>query len=325
MTITAKVVCDSISPRGIRLTTLELRYPRFIHAEFMTHRQFSRNASSSRAIPVERLIADVEMDPAVPIRWGLNGKGMQDHGEMSPVGECLAYAEWIAARDAAVRCARRFLRLREVPHKQIVNRIIEPFSHITVLVTATEWDNFFKLRRHPSAQPEIQKLADDIYIAMAESDPVKKKPGEWHVPYITDTDVEATLRYVMDDMPSLGLSFALVEEMAMTILCNISVARCARVSYLRHDGKKASIDEELALFLRLMGEDPKHASPAEHQATPDGLAQDNPSAPLIWEEPELHGNFVGWKQYRKMFVGESVVQNARTIKEVIHGKNRFHV
>ena len=154
MTITAKIIADSISPAGARLTTLQLRYPRFIHAEFMTHRMFSRNASSSRAIPVERLIQDVLDDPAMPVFWGKNQPGMQaredhhalvggegvsgyDHFDDSITRE----AAWLISRGIAIQHAREFAKAGY--HKQIVNRLLEPFSHINVVVTATEWENFF--------------------------------------------------------------------------------------------------------------------------------------------------------------------------------------
>lgn len=325
MTITAKVVTDSISDAGIRLTTMKLRYPRFIHAEFLTHRQFSRNASSSRAIPIQRIIEEVEKDPVIPVRWGRNGKGMQDHGEMSKSAQKVALDKWLMARDAAVMGAKHFLALSEVPHKQIVNRILEPFAHITVLVTATEWANFFALRRHPAAQPEIQILAEAMFQAMEASEPVSKKSGEWHLPFVYPYDVDDAIKYVRDDMPLLGSSFTMFEEMVTTVLRNTSVARCARVSYLKHNGTKATLDEEMALFMRLMGDNPKHASPAEHQGTPDYIEYQGPDNLLGWSAPELHANFVGWKQYRKMIVDESVEQNSRNVKEVPVGEDHVHI
>jgi hypothetical protein len=204
MTITAKIIADSVSPQQVRLTTIQLRYPRFIHAEFMTHRVFSRNASSSRAIPVDRLIKDVMEDPAMPIYWGKNQKGMQAEQECdTPVQYGIiprsnhigawneaAYITneeaWLKARDNAVGMARAFTQAGY--HKQIVNRLLEPFCHINVVVTATEWSNFFALRDHEGAQPEIRELAQWMKEAMKRSTPHRLEPGDWHVPYLTEEE-----------------------------------------------------------------------------------------------------------------------------------------
>ena len=187
MTIEAKVVLDSISEEGVRLTTMELTYPRFIHAEFMTHRVFSRNASSSRAIPVEKMIERVKKEPAEPVHWGKNQPGMQANEELQWDALVQTRKAWLEARDAAVKFAARMHELGA--HKQIVNRVLEPFSHITVLVTATEWDNFFALRCHPDADPTMRTLAEAMREAMAASDTYNAQPGwSWHLPYITEAD-----------------------------------------------------------------------------------------------------------------------------------------
>lgn len=287
MTITAKVIADSIGPAGIRLTTLQLRYPKFIHGEFMTHRVFSRNASSSRAIPVERLIQDVIDDPAMPVYWGSNRPGMQAGEEVKEL--YWVKEEWLNARDGAVQCARELSSLGL--HKQIVNRIIEPWCHINVVVTATEWANFFALRRHKDAQPEMKALADTMFDAQQASTPIRLKIGEWHLPYVTETDVEP-----------LADSF---EPDDWKTLVKLSVARCARVSYLTHEGKSPNPEEDLKLYERLIGSTPLHASPAEHQATPDQRNNfGNELGP--WYHQNLWGNFVGWCQYRKTLPDESV-------------------
>jgi thymidylate synthase ThyX len=77
--ISAKIIADSISESeyGDRITTFELEYPRFIHGELMTHRLFSRNAASSRAIPINKMMDQVLTAPAMPVEWGLNKSGMQ--------------------------------------------------------------------------------------------------------------------------------------------------------------------------------------------------------------------------------------------------------
>lgn len=275
MTITAKVIADSISPDGIRITTMQLRYPKFIHGEFMTHRVFSRNASSSRAIPVERLIQDVMDDPATPIHWGKNQKGMQADTENNTVvitdgGPMESRTAWLRARDKAVEAARAFTNAGY--HKQIVNRLLEPFCHINVVVTATEWNNFFTLRRHPDAQPEMRVLAETILAEMKGTEPLELKYEEWHLPYIDKEDTGDLLENAI----------------------KVSVARCARVSYVTQDGKKSSIEDDLILYERLVGAQPLHASPAEHQATPNNLQEDL-----------INGNFKGWIQHRKLLSGEN--------------------
>lgn len=295
MTISAKVIADSISDAGKRITTMQLRYPRFVHAEFMTHRVFSRNASSSRAIPVERLIQDIIDDTAMPIHWGKNQPGMQadeQHDALVylPVAANLVSARdhdeaWAKARDAAIGFARAFDEAGY--HKQIVNRLLEPFSHINVVVTATEWANFFGLRRHPDAQPEIRELADQMWGAMDTSKPVTIGPGGWHLPYVDAYDKE-----VWD--------FGKKNPQITNLGQKLSVARCARVSYLTHDGKKPDIASDLALYDRLVGAQPLHASPAEHQATPDIHLN------MGWMEGHLHGNLVGWVQYRKTLPNENI-------------------
>jgi thymidylate synthase ThyX len=306
VTISAKIIADSISPDNIRLTTMQLRYPRFIHAEFMTHRMFSRNASSSRAIPVERLIKDVMDDTAMPIHWGKNQKGMQadkecDERVMSwhfdaPYGASWTNKEaWLFARDNAIKVAKAFDEAGY--HKQIVNRLLEPFSHINVLVTATDYANFFALRDHKDAQPEIRELAQQMRAAMWNSTVKTLKAGEWHLPYVNDEDWISASDLVQPGTPDGDQ----VYRQKLDLMTRVSVARCARVSYLTQEGKKPTIEEDIALFQRLIGSHPLHASPAEHQATPD----DNMGLNCIdWLHPELHGNFNGWIQYRKTLPGE---------------------
>ena len=277
MTITAKSVLSSISPEGVRIDTLLLRYPRFIHAEFMTHRQFSRNASSSRAIPVERLIADVENDPAMPIFWGKNRKGMQAREELGDIEKGCAIDSWLEAKDNAVRAASSMAA--GGAHKQIVNRILEPFAHINVVVTATEWDNFFALRIHEDAQPEIKVLAEAMKLALDMSDPQILTFGEWHLPFVT-----------ADEISEYGLSDCNGE------LRYISAARCARTSYKTHDGRVSTLEEDIALGERLTKSRPFHASPFEHQAMPDFYIETETGEE--WFQPDLHRNFTGWIQNR---------------------------
>jgi len=269
LTITAKVILHSISPEREKIATLQLRYPKFIHAEFMTHRDFSRNASSSRAIPVERLIQDIIRDPAMPVYWGKNQTGMQARQELNAVEQVAAENAWRHARDYAIMQARELIKLGV--HKQIANRVLEPFSHINVVVTSTKWANFFALRRHADAQPEIKALADAMWEALEASIPQFVGYGGWHLPYVDEGIID----------PDMAIK--------------LSVARCARVSYLTHEGKKPNINDDLALYDRLVGSVPLHASPAEHQATPEVMGR-----------RKGNSNFHGWTQYRKLLPEEYV-------------------
>ena len=273
--ISAKIVEDSISQVGARVTTIQLTYPRFIHAELMTHRVFSRNASSSRAIPVKRMLEMIRNEPAMPIHWGKNQPGMQASEELTGYALDEVKALWLRAAESAAGYAEAMML--QGAHKQIANRVLEPFQHIQVLVTSTEWDNFFSLRAHPAAQPEIQALAVLMRDVMNESKPRLLEMGEWHLPYVSAEEREDT---------SLWANYKLQR---------ISAARCARVSYMKHDGDVPNIDEDLALCERLVGSVPRHASPIEHQATPDLLIPGKG-----WGRPDLHGNFKGWRQYRQM-------------------------
>ena len=160
MGFSARVLRDSVSPAAVRLTTMEVRYPRFIHAEFLTHRNFSRNSASSRAIPIRKMIEAVRSEPAMPLWWGRNQSGMQARQEIDPAAQALAKAEWQRALEDALAHAERLAAKDIDLHKQLVNRVLEPFAWITVIVTATEWANFFTQRTHEDAQPELKHIAE---------------------------------------------------------------------------------------------------------------------------------------------------------------------
>lgn len=261
--ITADIITDSISEVGKRIITLSLYYPRFIHAEFMTHRMFSRNASSSRAIPTEKLIQDIIDNPVEPVYWGKNMKGMQAQEELTGQNKDNARWGWMMAQRRAIEYAEYLNKLGA--HKQIVNRVLEPYSHIRVCVTATEWDNFFKLRLHPAAQPEMQALAKAMKDAMGTSTPKLLTLGQWHLPYVSEDEQR---------------------EYGVTISKTLSVARCARVSYRLHDGTPTHMQADEELYKRLLVE--QHMSPFEHQATP------------FHHAVTRSNNFYGWEQLRKL-------------------------
>jgi len=315
--ISAKVVCDSIA-NGIRITTLELRYPRFILAELNTHRVFSRSSASSRAIPVAKMIEQVENDPAMPIHWGKNQAGMQAKEQWSyPVTNPYSQRPnprefaWKEAGEIASKYAFGFSQAGY--HKQIVNRLLEPFQFMKTVVTSTEWDNFFKLRDHPAAQPEIQELACCMKKAMEKSDAVELEYGGLHLPYVT----EAEFNELESEKGNM---------IACSRLIKASVARCARVSYMKHDNSSPDIEDDIELYntlvvrpytmkngMYLPEDDPIHASPAEHQATPMKIVNvynHTPELEAAFEQDGVShidrnmncwsGNFRGWVQHRKL-------------------------
>lgn len=300
--IKATVIADSISPLGIRLTTFELVYHRYIHSEFMTHRMVSKNSASSRAIPTAKLLEQVRTNPMMPIHWGQNQKGMQAGQELTARGREEAEARWLWAAGQAADAAEGMLEAGL--HKQVANRVLEPFVAMRVIATATEWNNFFHLRLHPDAQPEIQELAKQMRIAREAATPTLLHPGMWHLPYITpkDTvDVVNHLKYdrITRDEPK--------QSEIIDMLRMISVARCARVSHNNFEGRPSTVQEDLALYDKLVGSSPLHASPTEHQATPDVLTGYGDDGEEEWQLPShYHGNFKGWIQYRKTLKGENV-------------------
>ena len=245
MTTEVKIIADSISPTGVRITTMQLKYPRFIHSELMTHRVLSRNASSSRAIPVSRMLKYIWNDPAIPIYWGSNKPGMQAGTELPTFRRLLAIGLWKLAGKAI--CIPVWCMAKLGLHKQVSNRLLEPWLHIHVVVTSTEWDNFFNLRCHKDAQPEIRQLAFKMRSMLTLSRPRYIDYGEWHLPYVNCLDRR---NYSIED----------------TI--KMSAARCCRVSYVNHEGKHTSLKEDIDRYNSLVEADPPHMSPVEHQATP---------------------------------------------------------
>lgn len=268
MNIEAKVILDSVSHKGVRLTTFQLKYHRFIHSELMTHRVFSRNASSSRAIPVMKVLRQVWSDPAIPIHWGQNQPGMQANAQLDGWKKTAARTLWKLA--GKVACVFAYAMVKVGLHKQVANRILEPWQFIHVVLSATTFDNWFALRDHSDAQPEIRELAQKMRKALNGSHPARLKPGQWHLPYLTFSE-----RAVL----STGTAR------------KVSAARCCRVSYLKHDGKESDIFEDEKLCDRLTKSKPIHASPFEHVASP----LDNSNL--------RSGNFQGWMQYRELVEG----------------------
>jgi thymidylate synthase ThyX len=269
--IEAAIIADSISQHGIRLTTIQCKYPRMILPEVLTHRKFSRNTSSSRAIPTSTYIKRMIEDPAMPEMWGKNQKGMQaeEFYTSEEIGEI--EKDWLELRDIIMSFVKERFVDKWNLHKQIANRPLETFLHTYQVITATDWENFFNLRRHPDAQPEIHAIADAMWEAMVNSVPRMLCPGEWHLPYILEEDTQA------------GHS--------INTLLKVATARCARVSYKTHDGQKTDIEKDIQLHDMLLSSG--HNSPLEHAA-------------YALETSEYFGNFRGWMQYRKTIPGEAV-------------------
>jgi thymidylate synthase ThyX len=301
MAYEAKIILDSVNPyTEARLTTWELSYPRFVHSELMTHRVFSRNSASSRAIPVKKMIERVKNDPVFPVFWGKNQAGMQASVELNEWEREKAEALWLQARDSNISTVERMIAkecLRcesrgygidasrfdgpEVIHytcyeckgsgkgldlhKQIANRLLEPWMFITIILSATEFGNWFNLRHHKDAQPEIRKLAvmmAELYHSHQPQDRIE------HIPMLRE-----------EELLWVG-----------SLKKKVATARIARVSYLNHDGTKSIPEEDFKLHDRLA--DSGHWSPFEHVAT-------------AMQQPEWSGNFFSWFQYRKEFSNEN--------------------
>lgn len=294
-----QIIADSAGPNGIRLTSLLITLPRIVLPELNTHRVFSRNSASSRAIPFHRQVERLKADPFIPEEWGRNKRGMQAGEPVDPEDARMAEAMWRDAMEEAIVHAEWIAETIGV-HKQLANRLLEPFLPHTVLITATEWTNFFRLRCHPDAQPQIRRAAEAMRTAMRDSTPATLPGGAWHLPFVDEAEVA-----------DLGLRRAIA----------VSVGRCARLSYLTHDGQRdPEADVALANRLLMSG----HMSPFEHvaQAIPGAVwdalleaqseandalaAKCVPSLGMADPNTLLYsGNLRGWRQLRKCLHGEA--------------------
>jgi len=276
MTIKARVIAHSSHPQpgSPDLITLELYNPQIVHADFMTHRMFSRNAASFRAKPGRRLRAEIFDDLAEPVSYGTAKAGMQA-GPPTWWQTLIGKALWRLAAFCALVISAAMDRVGLA--KEVYNRIVMPYAHMSVVCTGTEhaWANFLHLRNHPDADPTIQALAEAVRQAIQASTPTPVPYGGWHSPYHAD-DVQR------------------------------SVAACARVSYksFANAGTPSTREEDLKLYARLVGGNPKHASPAEHQATPN----------VDPNERTNHGNLGPyWHQHRHDLQGESFFDLVATL------------
>jgi len=273
MSIDVKILADSTCA-GTRLTTLQLRYPRMIHAEVMTHRVFSRNASSSRAVPIKKVIAGIEADPAIPL-WTLNEPGMSGKFANATVSE-KATKVWLDALKDVTKHVEELINLGI--HKQDANRLLEPFSHISVVLSSTEWDHFMNVRPKPDAQPVMQELAVQIREALLSSEPTAKDFWQetsnsklasawnncWHLPYVNPSELEE-LANPSPEVLEAARNLANIPNVEQLLPCLVSASRCARVSYLNHEGERDLV-KDITLACRLLTS--FHWSALEHQATP---------------------------------------------------------
>ena len=308
--IKATVICDSISEQGVRLTTFEIEYPRIVMSEFNTMRAISKNSSSSRAIPVSKMLEHTKSINLKPIYFGSKKSGMQAGDEL--VGEDLQYAKstWESALHSMVHSAKILDGCGVA--KEVCNRLVEPFQLVKVVCTATDWDNFFNLRLHPDADPNICMLAYKMYQAMEESKPYELKEGEYHLPYVNvGWNGKGEMCYFDEDFNSVELEQAI----------RLSAASCASVSY-RTEGM--TLEKADKIFDMLIKAEVVHSSPLEHCATPVkpkfnelGKVRVNCSEPQSWQQGVTHmnkqgelcsGNLRGWVQYRHLLPNNTAWQ-----------------
>lgn len=295
--ITADVIQYSkCAITGKEIVTFELVYPRIVHSEFMTHRMFSRNAASSRAIPIAKIIDMVRKDPAVPSHWGKNQPGMQAREELTGWELDAVRELWFDAAFNAADIAEEMDA--HGAHKQIANRIMEPFQWIKVVLTYTEGENWYWLRDHTDADPTIHELARKMWEALKTKTPFEIYPGEWHVPYVNRVRDAGGLKYLTeiyiseDNYESQWLT--LEEALAVSSSC------CAQVSYRVLD---LSLAKALTIYARLVESEPVHASPFEHQATPMRKNPDFRSKGITHKDRDgkyWSGNYQGFIQHRQL-------------------------
>lgn len=297
--IVARIVADSVNKSGNRITTFELEYHRFIHSELMTHRLFSRNAMSSRAVPISKMIEQVRNSPATPIHWGKNQAGMQAKVECED--KDWHKQQWFNAAEFAANVAENMSHPENiqfghtVAHKQIVNRLLEPFQMMKTVLTATEFDNFFWLRCDPDAQPEIQELANCMFEAMKQSQPELLESKQWHTPYVEHIFKGGKFEsYCLTDEEDNVIKL-LTEEEAKAI----SASCCAQVSYRTLNN---TYEKAMDIYSKLASGRKVHASPFEHVATPmsDSPSHENGVTHKDNVGNYWSGNFKGWIQLRQI-------------------------
>lgn len=296
--IYVRVLKDSISPEGDRLFSIHAHYPRIILAEVNTHKIISKCGSSSRAIPILKSIEALEQNFFLPSYWGKNQSGMQAKEEISIEDQDKAKKIIQSHFKSSVKMVKKLLDLGL--HKQVCNRYLEPFMYQNTIISATEWDNFFKLRFHEDCEPHFFQLAKCIKKAFDEHTPEQLLPGEWHLPFIdTKRDENNKLIYGLSDETGF-------EEVSLEIAKKISCSTVAQISYRKED---RTIDTANKVFDKLLNSEPKHSSCSEHQGTPidynslsDMNFLDDKGITHMDRLYNLWGkNFKGWKMLRSEF------------------------
>ena len=296
--IKSKVICDSVNDKGSRMTTLEIEYPRFILSELNTHRMLSKNSASSRAIPTKDMYQQLLHHGAEPVQWGKNQSGMQAHQNLD--GELLEEARqvWMNAKDSALVYHQQLTEIGV--HKQITNRITEPWMMMKTVISGTEWANLFYLRDHHQAQPEFKELAYCMHESMKRSTPQELLPGEWHLPYVKLCRDKLGVVYYQDHN---GLELSLRQARVISASC------CAQVSYRKNDD---TLEKAERIYKQLIESTPAHASPVEHQATPmQPIGLESPFSEPGCTHVDRYGyrwsgNLREWTQFRKLIPNEAV-------------------
>lgn len=238
--VSVKVISHSVnSNNDVEAITYELEYPRYIHGEVLTHRVFSRNSQSSRAVPVVS-VYEANRNFVKPIYFGKNKAGMSSVDELDPESKAKAEAIWDYIAQESFKASEELSKLGL--HKQWANRITEPYSKIKTVLTTTELTNFFNLRtENVVVMPELEYLALKMQKAYNESEPMYLGTGEWHLPYVTKEDLE---------------------KYDIQTCVKISASCCAQVSYRKLD---TSVEKALDVYEKLVNSGTLHGSPFEHQ------------------------------------------------------------
>lgn len=262
----AEVVLDSATAEGVRLTTFLVILPKWLLAELNTHRGLSKNASSSRAIPIWRYIRQVVKNPVFLIEYGAERRGMVATEVLTGWKRVVAEQAWLLGRYPMIGIAL-FLHYGPGLHKQAANRLLEPWVWAQDVVTGNEdmVRHFIGLRDHPAAQPEMREVGFLLHKAYRYSRPRVLNDGEWHLPFLR-----------LEERWKLSL----------TDKIKASVARCARASLFHAEGY-VSVIRDVGLYNRLRRAAPPHLSPFEHVCRP---------APAEHKS----GNVTGWEQWRKL-------------------------
>jgi thymidylate synthase ThyX len=290
--ITAEIIADSLNPVGKRLTTFIVQFPRIVLAELNTHRMLSKNSASSRAIPFEKMLEMVKTNPFIPIKFQKDHKGMQGTEYFEGIEHDKCVEDWIKARDSSVNSALNF----KLPiTKQLRNRLLEPFMWHRVIISATDFENFFALRFHADAEIHISRLAELMLIEYNKSQPKKLKDGEWHIPFGDKIDEVRLLPLAKTEAERAKVydkHFTETDVAIDLLKLKIAIARCARISYWNFEGKD-DYESDIRTCDKLFGNTPKHLSPTEHVA-------------MAINDDKYIGNFCGFKQYRKFFQDENL-------------------